>query len=99
MRVYKERLRKNILEAVPFYPLGLSDVTHPNVPIALGLKSREQNVLAVWRIDGSAIAKIPWRYGDARLLYPTDLGIKVAATEGTLQNDFPRTRMACLLSA
>jgi alpha-galactosidase len=98
IRLYRELLRKSIPDAVPFYPLGLSDVTNPNVPIALGMKSRQQQVLAVWRIDGPAVTKIPWRCHHARLLYPTDLGIKLTYTEGTLQMDFPRTRMACLIA-
>jgi alpha-galactosidase len=98
IRLYRELLRKSIPDAVPFYPLGLADVTNPNVPIALGMKSRGQLVLAAWRIDGPAMTKIPWRYGHARLLYPADLGIKLAYTEGTLQIDFPRPRMACLIA-
>jgi len=98
IRVYKEVLRKNIPEAVPFYPLGLSDVTSPEALVALGMRSPAQTVLGVWRIDGPASTKIPWAYGDAKLLYPTDLGIKIAVAEGTLHVEFPRRRMACLLT-
>ena len=99
IRVYKELLRKNIPEAVPFYPLGLSDVTNSKAPIALGMHSPAQTLLGVWRIDGPARTKIPWPYGNARLLYPMDLGIKVATAGGALQIEFPRTRMGCLISA
>ena len=98
IRVYKEVLRKNIPEAVPFYPLGLSDITSPEALVALGMRSPAQTVLGVWRIDGPASTKIPWAYGDAKLLYPTDFGIKIAAAEGTLHVEFPRRRMACLLT-
>jgi alpha-galactosidase len=98
IRVYKEVLRKNIPEAVPFYPLGLSDVTSPEALVALGMRSPAQTVLGVWRIDGPASTKIPWAFGDAKLLYPTDLGITIAAAEGTLHVEFPRRRMACLLT-
>jgi alpha-galactosidase len=98
LRVYKERLRKHIPAAVPFYPLGLSDVTDSQAPIALGMRSSEQAFLATWRIDGPATVKIPWASRDAKLLYPADLGIKIKAAEGTLNMEFPRSRMACLVS-
>lgn len=98
IRVYKELLRKHIPAAVPFYPLGLSDVTDSKAPIALGMQSSEQTLLAVWRIDGPETMKIPWASTDAKLLYPADLGIKIKAAEGALNVDFPRTRMACLVS-
>ena len=98
IRVYKEVLRKNIPEAVPFYPLGLSDVTNRNVSVALGMGVPAQTLVGVWRIDGPATTKVPWTYGEARLLYPIDLGIKIAAAKGTLEIEFPRSRMACLVT-
>jgi alpha-galactosidase len=98
LRVYKDLLRKHIPAAVPFYPLGLSDVTDSQAPIALGMRSSEQAFLATWRIDGPATVKIPWASRDAKLLYPADLGIKIKAAEGTLNMEFPRSRMACLVS-
>jgi alpha-galactosidase len=97
IRVYKDVLRKHIPAAVPFYPLGTSDVTDFKTPIALGMRSPQQTLLAVWRIDGPEAMKIPWASGDAKLLYPADLGIKINAQEGTLNVEFPRTRMACLV--
>src|SRR4029077_6354287 len=98
LRVYKESLRKHIPTAVPFYPLGTSDVTDFKTPVALGMRSPQQTLLAVWRIDGPGPTKIPWTSGDAKLLCPADLGIKISASNGTLQVEFPRTRMACLVS-
>jgi alpha-galactosidase len=98
IRVYKQILRKHIPEAVPFYPLGTADVTDFKTPVALGMRSPQQTVLAVWRIDGPATTKIPSMIRDPRLLYPTDLGIRVTAAEGTLNVEFPRTRMACLIT-
>jgi alpha-galactosidase len=99
IRIYKELLRKNIPEAVPFYPLGMSDVTNSDASIALGMRSPAQVLIGAWRIDGPAVMKLPWAYSNAKLLYPTDLGIGISATEGTLQIEFPRTRMACLVSS
>jgi alpha-galactosidase len=98
IRTYKDVLRKNIPGAVPFYPLGLSDVTNPKACIALGMHSPAQTVMGVWRLDGPATAKIPWTYSVPKLLYPHDLGIKITAAEGTLQVEFPRSYMACLVT-
>src|SRR6266566_4738869 len=99
IRIYKEVLRKHIPAAVPFYPLGTSDVTNFEAPVALGMKSPEQTLLAVWRIDGSATTKIPLAITNPKLLYPTDLGIKITAADGALNVEFPRQRMACLIQA
>jgi len=98
IRIYKESLRKHIPSAVPFYPLGTSDVTDFKSPVALGMRSPQQTLLAVWRIDGPATIKIPLASREAKLLYPSDLGIKISADDGTLNVEFPRTRMACLIS-
>ena len=98
IRVYKEILRKHIPKAVPFYPLGTSDVTNFQMPLALGMRSPEQTILAVWRIDGPATTQIPLAARDAKLLYPTDLGIGLTASGGPLNVNFPRTRMGCLVT-
>ena len=97
IRVYKEVLRKHIPAAVPFYPLGLSDVTDFKTPIALGMQSSERTLLAVWRIDGPQTMQIHWASGDAKLIYPRDLGIKIDVQHGSLNVDFPRVRMAGLV--
>ncbi len=97
IRAYKAVLRKHISEAVPFYPLGTSDVTDLKAPIALGMRSPEQTLLAVWRIDGPTTTRIPFAGRNPKLLYPTDLGIKIASAEGALSIEFPRRRMACLI--
>ena len=99
IRVYKQVLRKHIPAAVPFYPLGTSDVTDFDAPVALGMRSPEQTLLAVWRINGPGTARIPLAITDPELLYPTDLGIKITAVDGALNVEFPRQRMACLIQA
>ena len=98
IRIYKDVLRNHIPAAVPFYPLGTSDVTNFQAPVALGMKSPEQTLLAVWRIDGPGTTKIPLAIVNPKLLYPTDLGIKVSAADGALNVEFPRQHMACLIS-
>jgi alpha-galactosidase len=98
IRVYKEVLRQHIPAWIPFYPLGTSDVTNRTAPLALGMRSPEQTVLGVWRIDGPATTKVPWASSTAKLLYPADLGIKATVSEGSLNVEFPRPHMACLVS-
>ena len=98
IRVYKDILRKHIPSAVPFYPLGTSDVTNREAPIALGMRSPEQSVLAVWRIDGPETARIPIDTSrKPKLIYPTDLGIEVTSENGAVNIKFPRKHMAGLV--
>jgi len=97
IRIYKESLRKHIPSAVPFYPLGTSDVTDFTAPVALGMRSSQQTLLAIWRINGPAIIKIPFASREATLIYPVDLGVKATIADGALNIEFPRKRMACLI--
>jgi alpha-galactosidase len=99
IRIYKDVLRKHIPTAVPFYPLGTPDVTDREAPIALGMRSPEQTMLAVWRIDGPSVTRIPLRSRDPKLVYPADLGINVASLGETVNVELPRPHMACLISA
>ena len=98
IRVYKEVLRKHIPTAIPYYPLGTSDVTNREAPLALGMRSPEQNLIAVWRIDGPATTKIPFAAREPKLVYPANLGIKLTNADGAINVEFPRTHMACLIS-
>jgi alpha-galactosidase len=97
IRIYKEVLREHIPAAVPFYPLGTSDVTDRNRALALGMRSPGKTVIAVWRIDGPAITRVPSDL-NAKLLYPTNLGIKVSTSDNHLNVELPRPHMACLVS-
>jgi alpha-galactosidase len=97
IRLYKDSLRKHIPSAVPFYPLGTSDMTDFTAPVALGMRSSQQTLLAVWRIDGPAVTKIPFASREATLIYPVDLGVKATVADGALNVEFPRKRMACLV--
>ncbi len=98
IRIYKDLLRKSIPDALPFYPLGLPDVTDSQKPVALGMRSQSRTLLAIWRIDGPAKTDVPWTMPDSTVLYPVDLGIKATTSKGSLNVEFPRTRMACLIS-
>jgi alpha-galactosidase len=99
IRVYRDVIRRSIPAAIPFYPLGMSDVTNPEVPVALGMRAPEQTLVAVWRIDGPATTRIPVKVREAKILYPTGLDIKVTNDGGALNVEFPRKRMACLVQS
>ena len=98
IRVYKDILRQHIPNATPFFSLGMSDVTNPEASIALGMRSSEQIMMGVWRIDGPATAALPVAMRNPKLVYPTDLDIRIVRSEGALSIEFPRSRMACLIS-
>jgi alpha-galactosidase len=98
IRIYKDLLRKSIPDALPFYPLGLPDVTDSQKPVALGMRSQSRTLLAIWRIDGPAKTDVPWTMPDPTVLFPVDLGVKATTSKGSLNVEFPRTRMACLIS-
>jgi alpha-galactosidase len=68
IRIYKETLRKHVPHAVPFYPVGLPDITNDRQSIAVGMRSAEQTLLAVWRIAGPPTVELPCAAQTARLL-------------------------------
>ena len=96
IRVYKEIIRQHIPDAVPFYPLGMPDVTNATKPIALGIRSPKRSFLAVWRIDGDAEVRVP-EARRAEILYPKDLGIVIHSSGDECLLTFPRPRMGCIL--
>lgn len=97
LEIYKTVLRKHTVKAVPFYPLGMPDITDSQSPVALGMRAPELTWIAVWRLDGSSRVVLPVESKQPRILYPGDLGITLAQQEGRLAVEFPRARMACLL--
>jgi alpha-galactosidase len=94
---YKSVLRRHISKAVPFYPLGMPDVTDSNSPVALGMRAPELTWIAVWRLDGPSRVAVPVDSKQLRILFPTELGITVDREERQLVVNFPRARMGCLL--
>jgi len=97
IRIYKQIIREHIPDAVPFYPLGMPDVTNNMKPIALGIRSPKRSFLAVWRIDGDAEVRVPEAMR-AEILYPKDLGIAIHSSGEECTVTFPRPRMGCILS-
>lgn len=97
IRVYRETIREHIPQAVPFYPLGMPNVTNRNAPVALGMRAPDWTELAVWRLGGAETVELSMEAAQAKILYPVDLGIEVSAAKGKLSVRFPRTNMACIL--
>jgi len=97
IKIYKQAIRGHIPQAVPFYPLGMSDLTNPNAPVALGMRAPGWTALGVWRLDGADTIELPVDASDAEVLYPNDLGIEVRTVPGKLIVKFPRPRMACIV--
>lgn len=97
--VYKEHIRRYIPQATPFYPLGMPDVTRPAEPAALGMRSPDRTFIAVWRRSGPAEVHVPSPFANARLLYPTDLGIRTRAESSGVTVSFPAEDMGCILES
>jgi alpha-galactosidase len=98
IRVYKEVIREHIPHAVPFYPLGMPDVTNIVRPVALGIKTSNRSFIATWRLDGDADVRIRTSSKRAEIIYPTNLGIKIEQSGEDCVVTFPRPRMGCILS-
>ena len=90
-------IRKHIPQSLPFYPLGLPDVTNREAPVALGMRAPSWTAVAVWRLDGSETVELPMHGVDAHILYPADLGIDIQAVNRKLNVRFPRPRMGCIV--
>lgn len=95
--VYKNIIRRNIPSSVPFYPLGMPNVTDRQAPIALGMRAGAWTAIAVWRLDGGDTVELAVDGTKAKILYPTDLGIEVQAAANKLTIRFPRPKMACIV--
>jgi alpha-galactosidase len=98
IEVYKKVIREHIPNAVPFYPLGMPDVTNAIQPIALGIMSTQRTFLALWRLDGEPEVRIRKTANRPEILYPTDLGITLRQSGDESVVLFPRPRMGCILA-
>ena len=98
IRVYKEIIREHIPKAVPFYPLGMPDVTDSVKPIALGIRSPDRSFVAIWRIDGNSEVPIQRTSDRTEILYPVDAGITIRHSGRDCAVIFPRPRMGCILA-
>jgi alpha-galactosidase len=98
IRLYKDQLRSYIPRMVPFFPLGTANINDTQSPVAVGLKGADRSFIAVWRLAGEEIVRIPLpSHGKARILYPTELGVGLTAEPGAISLNFPRPYMAVLV--
>jgi alpha-galactosidase len=97
LRIYKETIRPHTAASVPYYPLGLPDMTDRASPIALGMRSTQSNFIALWRLHGDARIHLPHIETKMKILYPADLGIQVQREGDGTTVTFPRKMMACIL--
>jgi alpha-galactosidase len=98
LQIYKEQIRHHTRSAVPYYPLGLPDITDPISPISLGMRSSGSDYLAVWRLRGEGRVHLSKAAAKMKILYPIDLGIRVEGVAEGLDVIFPRETMACILT-
>jgi alpha-galactosidase len=98
LQIYKDKIRPHIGAAVPYYPLGLPDMTDPISPISLGMRSPRSNFIAVWRLRGDDRIHLSQTDPRMKILYPTDLGIRVETEGDGIDVVFPRKMMACVLT-
>jgi alpha-galactosidase len=98
LQIYKDKIRPHIGAAVPYYPLGLPDMTDPASPISLGMRSSASNFIAVWRLRGGDRIHLPKADPRLTILYPADLGIRLEAEGDGIAVIFPRKMMACILT-
>jgi alpha-galactosidase len=98
LQIYKDRIRPNIGAAVPYYPLGMPDITDTISPIALGMRSPRSNFIAVWRLEGDDKVHLPKVSPKMKILYPADLGIQIEAAGEGINVILPRKMMACILT-
>ena len=66
LRVYRDAIREHIHRAVPYYPLGMPNMTNRSAPIALGMRPPCWTALAVWRLEGPGTVEIPCRPRELR---------------------------------
>ena len=99
LRIYKDEIRPHIGAAVPYYPLGMPDITDTDSPISLGMRSPRSNFIAVWRLQGDEKVHLPKVDPKMKILYPADLGIRAESEGDGVSLIFPRKMMACILTA
>ena len=98
IQIYKQLIRQYIPQFIPFYPLGMPDLTRPELPAALGMLAADKQFLAVWRRSGPKEVRIPCRTSGFHLLYPQDVGIVLSQHSDGMTVRFPSPNMACVLS-
>ena len=97
IRIYKDVIRAHIPLAVPFFPLGMPDVTNRQNPVALGMRSPGWGAVAVWRLGGAETVELSLQAPNARILYPDNLGIELLKKNEKAIIRFKRPKMGCII--
>ncbi len=102
LRVYK-RIRGNLAEAIPFWPLGLPEWTAPW--LALGMRSAQATYIVVWRRDAGTAKWVvlplaaPGTQAEPRVIYPeSGAECRWDADSGELHVSLPHSPSACLIA-
>ena len=100
--VYKQ-IRGDLVDAVPFWPLGLPDWTAPW--LAVGMRGADRTYVIVWRRDGSAADQITLPISSSgiaarpRVLFPQPAAVcDWYASAGELRVSLPNAPAACLIA-
>jgi hypothetical protein len=67
-------------------------------PISLGMRSPGGNFIAIWRLQGEERVHLPRTDPKMKILYPTDLEIRLETEGDGISAIFPRKMMACILT-
>jgi alpha-galactosidase len=96
--IYKSQLVPFIPLSVPFFPLGMPSLQDTISPVAVGLRDGNKEYLAVWRLLGNASVETSLPpFSEVKLVYPTDMGIKVSKNGSAVKIDFPAQYMAAIV--
>lgn len=96
--VYKKILAPVIPKAYPFFPLGMPSMADEKTPVSLGLRNGNKLYIAVWRLKGDAKVLLPdIKSQSVKLIYPTDLGIRVSKMGAGVEFIFPDNYMAAII--
>ncbi len=101
--VYKQ-IRGDLLDAVPFWPLGLPEWNAPW--LAVGMRGTDRTHVIVWRRDSGGAEQItlplstPGTAARPRVLYPTSTAAVCDwySSAGELRMSLPKAPAACLIA-
>lgn len=96
LQLYRSVFEPIVHQSTAFFPLGMPSMTEMQKPIALGLKTPHKTYISVWRLEGDSDVTVPIAGGNAKLLYPKNLGIKGRVTGKNLKVNFPDKYMAAV---
>lgn len=94
--LYK-RIRNEIPDSVPFYPLGLPRNESGDV-ICVGFRYENCSRITVWNTDNkNRTVEIPAVYSSAEIIYPSDSNVKTECKKESLKITFPDKLSAAVI--